>query len=101
MKWGNVVINKVTKNEENIELEGEYLPDDKDFKSTKKLCWLDAKSPLTEVKLVEYDHILKPKKFDSDDPTIKFEDVINKDTKFETLALAEPHVKTLDCGISI
>lgn len=46
------------------------------LKTQKKLCWLDAKSPLTEVTLIEYDHILKTKKYDAEDPTIKFEDVI-------------------------
>jgi len=35
------------------------MKDDTDFKGTKKLCWLDAKSPLTLVNLVEYDNILK------------------------------------------
>lgn len=40
------MISKVTKGENSIELEGEYMPTDTDFKSTKKLCWLDAKSPL-------------------------------------------------------
>lgn len=46
MKWGNVLISKKTDTDTGILLEGEYLPEDKDFKSTKKLCWLDAKSPL-------------------------------------------------------
>jgi len=101
MKWGNVMINKVTKTENSVSLEGEFLKDDNDFKSTKKLCWLDSKSPLTEVTLVEFDNILKTKKYDSDDPKIKLEDVVNKETKFTTTALTEPHVKTLNTGISI
>lgn len=95
MKWGNFLIHKKTELEDKIALEGEYLPEDKDFKSTKKLCWLDAKSPLTDVSLIELDHILIPKKWDQEDPNQKFEDVINKNTRFETPALAEAHVKTL------
>jgi hypothetical protein len=46
MKWGNFTVTKKTEKDQGIELEAEYLPEDKDFKSTKKLCWLDAKSPL-------------------------------------------------------
>jgi hypothetical protein len=50
------------------------------------------------VALVEFDNILNVKKYDSSDPKIKFEEIVNKDTKFETLAMAEPHVKTLNTG---
>ena len=46
MKWGNIMITKKTEKENSVELEGEYLATDQDFKSTKKLCWLDSKSPL-------------------------------------------------------
>jgi hypothetical protein len=46
MKWGNFLINKIVEKDGKFELEAEYLKDDNDFKNTKKLCWLDAKSPL-------------------------------------------------------
>lgn len=49
--------------------------------------------------MIEFDNILKTKKYDAEDPKIKLEDVINKDTKFSTVALSEPHVKTLKSGI--
>lgn len=77
------------------------MPEDNDFKNTKKLCWLDSKSPLTEIVLVEFDNILKVKKYDADDLTVKFEDQVNKNTRFETNAYAEPHVKVLETGLTI
>jgi hypothetical protein len=46
MKWGNFLINKIVEKDGRFELEAEYLKDNNDFKNTKKLCWLDAKSPL-------------------------------------------------------
>jgi len=99
MKWGNFKINKIEKSESTITLEAEYLKEDTDFKGTKKLCWLDSKSPLTLVNLVEYDNILITPKFD-DDPKIKMEDICNKNSKFSTLCYAEPHIKTIDLRTS-
>lgn len=52
----------------------EYLPDDKDFKSTLKFTWLSKDSPLTRVTIVEYDHLINVKKVDDD---MKFEDCVN------------------------
>ena len=46
MKWGNFLISKVLKFDESIELFADFLPNDNDYKSTKKLCWLDSKAPL-------------------------------------------------------
>ena len=43
---------------------------DKDFKSTKKLNWISAKTPFVKVNLIEYDHLLKVKKVDE---TMDFE----------------------------
>ena len=53
----------------------------------------------TEIVLVEFDNILKVKKYDADDLTVKFEDQVNKNTRFETNAYAEPHVKVLETGL--
>ena len=48
--------------------------------------------------MVEFDNILKVKKYDADDATVKFEDIVNKNTRFETNAVAEPHIKVLETG---
>ena len=47
-------------------MKGEYLPEDKDFKSTKKVNWLSKKSGHVEATLVEYDHLIKVKKIEED-----------------------------------
>ena len=49
MKWGNVKITEITKNENgSLKLFGEYLEEDKDFKSTKKVNWLSIDSCLVK-----------------------------------------------------
>lgn len=55
--------------------------------------WLDASSPLCEVDLVEYDHLISVKKYDPD--TMDLDKVINRDSKFVTKALADPNIKNL------
>jgi hypothetical protein len=42
INWGNVLITKIDKNEQTgcFALEGNSLPEDKDYKSTKKINWL-------------------------------------------------------------
>ncbi len=45
MKWGNVKIVSLKQLGDKIELIGEYLPEDKDFKSTKKLSWVAQDAP--------------------------------------------------------
>ena len=47
MKWGNFLIESIKESENgSLILTANYLPDDKDFKSTKKINWLSTKSPL-------------------------------------------------------
>ena len=63
MKWANCHIDSVSLLPDgNIELTGTMLPNDKDFKNTKKLNWVSNKTPLVKVDLVELDHLLKVKK---------------------------------------
>ena len=46
MNWGNFKVIKVNKNGNDINIEAEFLPDDKNFKDTKKMGWLCSDSPL-------------------------------------------------------
>jgi len=63
MNWGNFSVSSIDKNQDgSLSLKGLYLPDDKDFKSTKKVNWLPNSDILTEVEIVEYDHLLNAKK---------------------------------------
>ena len=40
MKLGNVIISKKEVNDDNIVLYGQFDPNDKNFKKTKKLTWI-------------------------------------------------------------
>lgn len=64
MKWGNVKILSMEENQltNGLKLTAEDLPDDKDYKGTKKITWLSKDSPLVNVELVEYDHLIRVKK---------------------------------------
>ena len=71
MKWSNCSITRVEPQlDGSIFLYAELLESDKDFKSTKKLNWISAKTPFVKVNLIEYDHLLKVKKVDE---TMDFE----------------------------
>jgi glutamyl-tRNA synthetase len=63
MNWGNIFIH--TKEEQpdgSFNMVGEYLPEDLDFKTTKKITWLADGTNLIVVDLVEFDHLIKTKK---------------------------------------
>jgi len=69
MKQGNV---KVTKKEVDangfITLTAEAMPDDKDFKKTKKITWITADASTNfEITLVELDHLITKKKVEENE----------------------------------
>jgi len=74
MKWANCMIESVSLDNDNIKLVGTLLPEDKDFKSTKKLNWVSNLTPLIKVDLVEVDHLLKVKKVEDN---MDFESALN------------------------
>jgi|APCry1669189000_1035189.scaffolds.fasta_scaffold165529_1 hypothetical protein len=54
MKWGNVRILTVDVNNltGEINLTAEDLPDDKDYKGTKKMNWIAENSPIVKIKYI-------------------------------------------------
>lgn len=61
INWGNLKINKITKQGDKIErVDASLNLEDKNFKSTLKITWLadTPKSPLTPIDAVFYDHII-------------------------------------------
>ena len=95
-KWGNCKVTEIKQDNGTLSLIGELLPEDKDFKSTKKITWLAYYAPLLiECKIVEFGSlIIKP----SLDETDNIEDFINPNSKFETLVLGEAEMKALKKG---
>ena len=63
MNWGNVnILTKEINADGSFSLTGEYLPEDKDFKTTKKITWLAESKNLLVANLIEYDHLIKTPK---------------------------------------
>jgi len=93
MKWGNFNMKKKTVNGDSVSFEAEFLPDDKDWKSTQKITWLPAdESILAKVNIIEYDHLIDVPKIEENE---KLEDHVTKCSKFITVCFADPAVKEL------
>jgi len=88
MAWGNMkIVEKVENKDGSLTIRGELMPDDKDFKKTKKVSWLPNKEDLLcSVTWVEYDHLIKVPKVRKG---MKIEDIYKEKTKFTTEAWAE------------
>lgn len=75
MDWGNM---EIRARGENGSLEAVYLPEDQDFKGTKKVTWLADVNDLVPLKMCRYGDILTKDRLEEED---KFEDFINKDSE--------------------
>lgn len=62
MDWGNF---KIMERDEKGNLTAEFLPDNKDFKKTKKVTWLADVSDLVPMKVLKYSHLLTQDRLDS------------------------------------
>ena len=93
MNWGNVmVLTKEQQADGSYHMTGEYLPEDLDFKTTKKITWLADGTNLIVANLVEFDHLIKTPKIDED---MDFETVVNVNSKFVSQAYVDSGLKLL------
>lgn len=98
MDWGNVNLTSIKKGDDGVfHVTGTFLPEDTDFKKTKKLTWLPALQPetLAKVILVEYDTLVIEKLIPKDKD---FKDFVNENSKQMTLAYGDPNLKDLKKG---
>ncbi len=86
--WGNFRLDNVSE----AGLEGEFLYEDHDFKSTKKITWLAGDVDLAEVELIELDHLIDKEKVEDDKDIDKS---VREVTKYVTKSLADPFLFTL------
>jgi glutamyl-tRNA synthetase len=94
MNWGNVLIHtKEVQADGSYSLTGEYLPEDKDFKTTKKITWLAEGTNLIIANLIEYDHLIKTPKVEEDQ---NFEDIVNVNSKFVSRAYIDSGIRLLN-----
>lgn len=94
MNWGNVLIKtKEVQPDGSYHMTGEYLPEDKDFKTTKKITWLAEGTNLIVANLIEYDHLIKTPKVEEDQ---NFEDIVNVNSKFVSRAYIDSGLRLLN-----
>mmetsp|Transcript_5208 Transcript_5208/g.8013 ORF Transcript_5208/g.8013 Transcript_5208/m.8013 type:complete len:905 (+) Transcript_5208:75-2789(+) len=97
VRWGNFFIDKMERNSngEVVSMEGRFNPDATNFSKTKKATWIAAIPELVPCQLVEFDHLItKPKLGDDDD----FKDYVTPVSRAETIALADPYLRTVQTG---
>lgn len=96
MNWGNVIIlTKDVNPDGSFSLTGEYLPEDKDFKTTKKITWLAESKNLLIANLVEYDHLIKTPKVQEDQD---FQEIVNVNSRFVSKAYVDSGLRLLNSG---
>lgn len=96
MNWGNVLIKtKDVQPDGSYLMQGEFLPEDKDFKKTAKITWLADGTNLLVAELVEYDHLIKEKKVEED---VEFEDIVNVNSRFSAPYYVDSNIRTLNAG---
>eukprot|EP00735_Rhodelphis_limneticus_P011142 TRINITY_DN4201_c0_g1::TRINITY_DN4201_c0_g1_i1::g.2092::m.2092 TRINITY_DN4201_c0_g1::TRINITY_DN4201_c0_g1_i1::g.2092 ORF type:complete len:618 (+),score=257.86,sp/O82462/SYEC_ARATH/57.03/0.0,tRNA-synt_1c/PF00749.16/1.4e-103,tRNA-synt_1c/PF00749.16/1.8e+03,tRNA-synt_1c_C/PF03950.13/7.7e-31,tRNA-synt_1c_C/PF03950.13/1.5e+04,tRNA-synt_1e/PF01406.14/0.0064,tRNA-synt_1e/PF01406.14/1.5e+04 TRINITY_DN4201_c0_g1_i1:156-1856(+) len=99
MDWGNAFVNNIVKDADGkiTRLEGKLNPDGDFKKTSKKLTWVvnHPDEKLTEVKLVDLDHLITKKKLEESE---NFEDFVNPTSRTETAALGDPNLRLLTLG---
>lgn len=96
MNWGNFQIHtKELQQDGSYLITAEFLPEDKDFKKTKKITWLADHTNLLIADLYEFDHLIKTPKVEEND---KFEDLVNVNSVFKTQVYVDSHIRTLSRG---
>ena len=94
MNWGNFnILSKDKQEDGSYNLTAEFLPEDQDFKKTKKITWLADGTNLLVANLIEYDHLIKTPKVEED---TNFEDIVNLNSKFVTRAYVDSGVRLLN-----
>jgi len=99
MDWGNIVITDITKSGGLVtSVKGKLNLQGNVKETKKKLTWVphDRSVKLADVVLVEYDTLITVPRIPKDDKD--WTKYVNRDSKFETHALADPNVKLLNRG---
>ena len=95
-KWGNCLITGKKEENNEIILTGKLLPEDKDFKTTKKITWIAQYAHLiVDCKIIEFGNLIIKPSLDEDDDVEKF---LNPKSKIETFVLGEIAMKNLKKG---
>eukprot|EP00826_Nyctotherus_ovalis_P064700 TRINITY_DN9496_c0_g1_i14.p1 TRINITY_DN9496_c0_g1~~TRINITY_DN9496_c0_g1_i14.p1 ORF type:complete len:511 (+),score=189.92 TRINITY_DN9496_c0_g1_i14:155-1687(+) len=95
-KWGNCKVKDIKEDNGKLSLTGELLPDDKDFKLTKKVTWIPHdEAHHIECKIIEFGNLILKPSLEEDD---KVDDFVNPNSKLETELVGEVEMKGLKHG---
>ncbi|ODM95546.1 Bifunctional glutamate/proline--tRNA ligase [Orchesella cincta] len=98
VNWGNIKIEKINRKGDKIEsVDASLNLDDKDFKKTMKITWLaeTAKSPLTPIEAVYYDHIISKPVLNPDED---FKQFLGQNTKVKVDMVGDADMRNLKKG---
>ena len=96
LRWGNMTIKAIEVNDGVVKsMKATFDPAATNFSKTKKCTWLAAVPDCVECTLVSFDHLISKAKLDEDD---KFQDFLTPETRFETSALCDPCLRTVNTG---
>lgn len=95
MDWGNM---EITARDDEGNLQATYLPDDQNFKGTKKVTWLADVVDLVPLKVCRYSDILTKDRLGEED---NFEDYINKNSEEIELLSGDINLRLLKQGDTI
>ena len=87
-KWGNTIVEKIEKEGDKVTaIHVKLTPEDKNFKKTTICHWVPMKEGLyTKAVIREYGHLITVKKLEDN---MKIEDIVNNNSKFETVVYVE------------
>ena len=99
-KWGNSIVEKIEKEDDKIvSIHVKLTPEDKNFKKTTICHWVPMKEGLfTKAVIREYGHLITEKKLEEN---MKIEDVVNNNSKFETIVYIEKIIEEAKKGDKI
>lgn len=96
INFGNVFIkSKEIQQNGSYLMTAEYLPDDRDYKTTPKITWLAEESNLLIVDVFEFDHLINQRTIYAD---CDLETIVNTNSKFSAKYYVDSNLRTLNVG---
>ncbi|KAI0563583.1 Glutamyl-tRNA synthetase [Gracilaria domingensis] len=95
MDWGNM---EITDRDGDGNLQAKFLPDDQNFKGTKKVTWLADVEDLVPLRVCSYSDILTKDRLEEDD---EFEDFINRNSEKVKMLKGDVNLRLLQKGDTI
>ena len=95
MDWGNM---EITSRDESGNLSANFMPEDQNFKGTKKVTWLANVDDLVPIKVHKYSDILTKARLEESD---NFEEFVNKESEMITALSGDVNLRLVQQGDTI